>query len=236
MSQSILIIEDECAIRDMVRFALSSSAYELIEASDFVKAKQVLASSLPDLILLDWMLPNVSGIHVLRWLKKHDAYMNIPVIMLTARAEEENKIHGLEAGADDYVTKPFSPQELIVRIKVVLRRGPIIQPCGTLKAGRLEINTYTHEVSVDGSALNLTPVEYKLLSYLISHKAHVHTRESLLNQVWGIDNYLDERTVDVQIKRLRKRLKACECEHYIHTVRGFGYQFRDSHEKVQSPL
>jgi two-component system, OmpR family, phosphate regulon response regulator PhoB len=220
----LLIIEDEKAIRDMVRFSLTDSGFTLVEASDVTRAKRALANTIPSLILLDWMLPGQSGVNFIHWLKKRQLYQNIPIIMLTARAEEENKVKGLEAGADDYVTKPFSPRELITRIKTVLRRGLLLQPGGILTVGGICLNTASHEVLVSGKSIHMTPREYKLLHFFLTHQNRVYSRGQLLEYVWSGESYLDERTVDVQIKRLRQRLSQFRVDGLIKTVRGAGYQ------------
>lgn len=219
----ILIIEDENAIAEMIRYAISSLGYELSFADSIQAAKQEVHDGIPSLILLDWMLPDKSGIHFLKWLRNHQNFQHIPVIMLTAKAEDQNKIIGLESGADDYIIKPFSPLELKTRIKVILRRGSIIQPNAYIHRGAITIDTNLKEARVKDIPLALTPTEYKLLVHLITHPHQVHSREQLLTQIWGSNAYIDERTVDVQIKRLRQRLKAHGCEQYIKTHRGFGY-------------
>lgn len=222
---SLLIIEDEAAIRDMVSFALTPAGFQIFEAEDTVQAKKLISQSIPDLILLDWMLPGASGIEFAQQLKRETLTKDIPIIMLSAKAEEENKIKGLEVGADDYITKPFSPRELIARIKTVLRRGPLVTPEGTIKVYELTMNLNNHSVTIQNEIIELTPIEYKLLHFFLTHMDRVYTRNQLLDQVWGVENYIDERTVDVQIRRLRDRLKPYKYDDYIKTVRGAGYQF-----------
>lgn len=226
MKKTILIIEDEAAIRAMINFALAASNFNLLEAGSVREAQQHLARQIPDLILLDWMLPATSGIDYAKQLKKDTKTRDILIIMLTARAEEENKVKGLETGVDDYITKPFSPRELIARIKAVLRRGPLVSTEGLIQVDCLAVDTNQHIVKIHGEQLPLTPIEYRLLFFLLSHANRVHSREHLLNHVWGGENYIDERTVDVHIRRLRNRLKPYHCEDFIHTVRGVGYQFK----------
>ncbi|MCD6039550.1 MAG: phoB [Gammaproteobacteria bacterium] len=222
---SLLIIEDEAAIRDMIRFALIPTGFTITEASNVHEAKQKLAEKLPDLILLDWMLPGTSGIDFAKKLKSDVAMCNIPLIMLTARAEEENKIRGLEIGADDYITKPFSPLELIARIKTVLRRGPLVSIEGIIQFHNLSLNINTQILIIENNAINLSPMEYKLLYFFMTHPERTYTREQLLDYVWGRNHYIDERTVDVQIRRLRHRLQPYDCDIYLKTMRGMGYQF-----------
>lgn len=224
-SKRILIVEDEQPIREMVGFALSNAGFEMQQAVDARQAQALIADGLPDLILLDWMLPGMSGIDYARRLKKEDLTREIPVILLTARAEEEDKIHGLESGADDYIAKPFSPRELVARIKAVLRRGG--PPVGDeiLKADGLELDTASHRVSIGEITLNIGPTEYRLLEFFMSHPERVYSRNQLLDRVWGSNVYVEERTVDVHIRRLRKVLEPHGCEGLIQTVRGAGYRF-----------
>lgn len=222
---SLLVIEDEEPIRRMICFALADTPYELQEAGTVEAGEASLAKKIPIIILLDWMLPDKSGIEFLKRIRSHADYQHIPVIMLTARAQEDNKIKALECGADDYITKPFSPKELKTRIQVILRRGPILKQKETIKACGVEINTLSHVVKIKEQRVKLTPIEYKLLLHLMTHRKRVHSREQLITHIWGNQNFLDERSVDVQIKRLRKRLKPYDCADLIKTVRGFGYQF-----------
>jgi two-component system phosphate regulon response regulator PhoB len=222
---SLLVVEDETAIRDMLRFALETAGFNLAEAETVSEAERQIANHTPDLILLDWMLPGINGIDFARRLKQQTHTKDIPIIMLTAKAEEINKIKGLETGADDYVTKPFSPRELIARIKTVLRRGPLISKNGLIQLGHLCLNTDTHRVTVNNTVLELPPIEYKLLYFFLSHQDRVYSREQLLNHVWGGESDIDDRTVDVQIRRLRSRLKPFAYDRHIKTVHGAGYQF-----------
>ncbi len=221
----ILIIEDEIAIRDMLRYSLSQKEFELLDAEDTPRAKAILAKTIPDLILLDWMLPSESGIDFIRWIKQQEIFLDVPVIMLTAKAEEDNKVRGLLCGADDYVTKPFSPTELQARIKVVLRRGPLISPANEIKMATLTLNVAKHEVQVAGQKLSLSPTEFKLLKFFMRHPGKTYSRDHLISHIWGASVYIDERTVDVQIRRLRDKLKPFGLNQMISTVRGQGYQF-----------
>lgn len=222
-SIKLLVIEDEQAIRDMIRFALDTEVFHMLEAESTTQAKQQLKKSIPDIILLDWMLPGQSGIDFIHWLKQQPEWQQIPIILLTAKAEEEYKVRGLEAGADDYITKPFSPAELIARIRTILRRGTLKLPTGQIRAGEIAIDTQAHRAYINQQHLDLTPIEYKLLHFFITHPERMFTRNQLIDHVWGVQTYIDDRTVDVQIRRLRDRLRPFQCDHYIKTVRGSGY-------------
>ncbi|WP_456447590.1 phosphate regulon transcriptional regulator PhoB [Thiolapillus sp.] len=219
----ILLVEDEAPIRDMVRFALSRSGMEMLDAEDVSHAERILDSRRPDLILLDWMLPEENGIELLRRLRKHPDRKDIPVIMLTAMADEDQKIRGLEVGADDYITKPFSPPELVARIKAVLRRAVGADSSGCISIGSLSLNTVTHEVRCRDNPVELGPTEYRLLEFLLSHPNRVYSRTQLLDYVWADNSAPVERTVDVSIRRLRKALEPMGCDSFIKTVRGAGY-------------
>jgi two-component system phosphate regulon response regulator PhoB len=221
---TVLLIEDEQPIRDMIRFALSREGIDMVEAADGEEARRLLSSCLPDLILLDWMLPEVSGIKLLKEFKKKKEISKVPVILLTAKAEEEDKVVGFEAGADDYVTKPFSPRELVARIRAVNRRVIGTDVNDNIEIGKLAIDTNAHKVSCGEQDLHLGPIEYRLLVFLASHTGRVYSRSSLLNNVWSGMLDVEERTVDVYIRRLRKTLEPHGCEHLIQTVRGAGYR------------
>ncbi len=221
---TVLLIEDEQPIRDMIRFALSREGIDMVEAADAEEARRVLSSCLPDLILLDWMLPEVSGIKLLKEFKKKKEISRIPVIMLTAKAEEEDKVIGFDAGADDYVTKPFSPKELVARIRAVNRRAIGTDVNDNIEIGPLIIDTNAHRVSCEKENLHLGPIEYRLLVFLASHTGRVYSRSSLLNNVWSGMLDVEERTVDVYIRRLRKTLEPFGCDKLIQTVRGAGYR------------
>ncbi len=221
----ILIVDDEAAIREMVCFSLQRNGFEVSEAADSHSALIRLADDIPDLILLDWMLPDVSGVDLARRLRKDTNHRETPIIMLTARGEEDDKIRGLESGADDYITKPFSPGELIARIKAVLRRTTPALNDEVLHGGELEIDLQSHRVSANGKAVELGPTEYRLLQFFMSHPERVYSRSQLLDQVWGNNVYIGDRTVDVHIRRLRKVLEPSGLEHLIQTVRGSGYRF-----------
>lgn len=224
-AKRILIIEDEQPIREMVGFALDSAGFEIQEAADVRQAQALIASGLPDLILLDWMLPGMSGIDYARRLKKEDLTREVPIIMLTARTQEEEKVLGLESGADDYVTKPFSPRELLARIKAVLRRGGPPAADEILQANGLLLDTASHRVTAGETILEIGPTEYRLLEFFMSHPERVYSRSQLLDRVWGSNVYVEERTVDVHIRRLRKALEPFGHDALIQTVRGAGYRF-----------
>lgn len=221
----ILVIEDEAAIRDMIRFALAQTSFVMEEAENTIQAERMLADSIPNIILLDWMLPGKSGIDFIRWLKQQNLYRDIPIIMLTAKAEEENKVKGLETGADDYITKPFSPKELIARIKTILRRGIQTTPEGIIQFKELYIQPDNQQVTINNQKVKLTPVEYRLLHFFLMHQNRVYSRDQLLSFIWGTQTYIDDRTVDVQIQRLRNRLKPYAYDIYLQTVRSSGYLF-----------
>ncbi|MES9901931.1 MAG: phosphate regulon transcriptional regulator PhoB [Sedimenticola sp.] len=227
MTALILIVEDEPAIREMVNFALGQGGFETIEAEDAQAARRQLADRQPDLILMDWMLPGTSGIELTRELKQDERTRDIPVIMLTARGEEDDKVRGLECGAEDYVTKPFSPRELMARIKVILRRLTPHATEETVVAGVLQLDPSSFRVSVAGQEVELGPTEFRLLHFFMTHRDKVYSRTRLLDQVWGINVYVEERTVDVHIRRLRKALEPFGVEGLVQTVRGAGYRFSE---------
>ena len=220
----ILIVEDEQPIREMIAFHLSRAGFETLEAEDCGVARQLLADERPNLALIDWMLPDMSGLELTRMLKRDDTYEDLAIIMLTARAEERDKVSGLEGGADDYVTKPFAPRELIARIQAVLRRSAS-STTEVVKSGMLEIDLAGHRVTGDGREVKLGPTEYRLLEFLMTHPERVYSRAQLLDRVWGANVYVEERTVDVHIRRLRQALSAVDAEKHIQTVRGAGYRF-----------
>jgi len=223
MASRILVVEDEVAIRDMLSFVLEQHGYETLEADNYQSALTHLHEPYPDLILLDWMFPGGSGIQLLKFLKQDEILRQIPVVMLTARGEEEDKVRGLENGADDYVTKPFSPKELMARLKTVMRRVNPTSLDDTLEVGKLKLDPVSHRVVLGNSALEMGPTEFKLLHFFMTHPERVYSREQLLNNVWGTNVYVEDRTVDVHIRRLRKALT--DHDHLIQTVRGAGYRF-----------
>ncbi len=223
--KNILLVEDELAIREMIKFSFKGSKYNLHEAEDVKQAKMVIEKKRPDLILLDWMLPAQSGISFAKELRDDKNFQFLPIIMLTAKSEEQDKLIGFNAGIDDYIAKPFSPSELKARIKAVIRRSGNGDDDNTIEIDKLSLNSSTHRVSCDDQELKLGPLEFKLLHYFMSNKERVYSRTQLLDNVWGNDCYIDERTVDVHIRRLRKVLGKCHQEHLIQTVRGSGYRF-----------
>jgi len=223
MASRILVVEDEVAIRDMLCFVLDQHGYECIEADTYQSALEKLHEPYPDLILLDWMFPGGSGIKLLNHLKQDNILRSIPVVMLTARGEEQDKVRGLENGADDYVTKPFSPKELMARLKTVLRRVNPTSLDDELTFNDLKLDPVAHRVSLADEVLNMGPTEFKLLHFFMTHPERVYSREQLLNNVWGTNVYVEDRTVDVHIRRLRKAL--ADHDHLIQTVRGAGYRF-----------
>jgi two-component system phosphate regulon response regulator PhoB len=223
-NDKILIVEDEQPIREMISFHLSRAGYDTLEAEDCRQARQLLADERPVLALVDWMLPDMSGLELTRMLKRERDHEDLAVIMLTARADEHDKVLGLDGGADDYITKPFSPRELIARIKSVLRRTVASGEEMTV-AGDIVLHAAAHRVTVNGDAVHLGPTEYRLLQYLMTHADRVYSRSQLLDRVWGANVYVEERTVDVHVRRLRKALTTHGVQHHIQTVRGAGYRF-----------
>lgn len=221
----ILVVEDENAIREMVVFSLKRAGFETAEAADCATARHQIADHVPDLVLLDWMLPDTSGIEFARSLKRDDATREIPIIMLTARGDEDDKVRGLESGVDDYITKPFSSRELVARIQAVLRRAAPEGSGEVLSFGGLVLNVSSHRVTANDDNLELGPTEFRLLRFFMSHPERVFSRGQLLDRVWGGNVYVEERTVDVHIRRLRKSLEASGFDAFIQTVRGAGYRF-----------
>ena len=222
--KTVLIVDDEAPIREMIAVALEMADYDYIEAADAREAHALIVDKLPGLVLLDWMLPGTSGVELARRLKKDEATADIPIIMLTAKVEEDNKIQGLEVGADDYITKPFSPRELVARLKAVLRRATPPGVDTPIEVEGLTLDPVGHRVTTEEGALTMGPTEYRLLQFFMTHQERVYTRSQLLDQVWGGNVYVEERTVDVHIRRLRKAL-GDNYDHLIQTVRGTGYRF-----------
>ncbi len=229
----VLIVEDEKAIRDMIRMGLEMSGFDCFEAGSSAAAIAIMHDALPDIILLDWMLPGGSGLELLRRLKTNDVFAAIPVIMLTAKTSEDNKIQGLECGADDYIVKPFAPRELIARMNAVLRRSQKTSlKAEVLSLAGVKIDHLSHRVSLDEQEVSIGPTEYKLLHFFMTHQNRVYSRSQLLDHVWGSNVYVEERTVDVHIRRLRKALQCPENNsdygHLVQTVRGAGYRFSEA--------
>ncbi|MBQ0757765.1 MAG: phosphate regulon transcriptional regulator PhoB [Amphritea sp.] len=220
----VLIVDDEAPIREMIAVALEMAGYECLEADSAQSAHPMIVDSLPDMILLDWMMPGMSGIEFARRLRKDEMTSDIPIIMLTAKTDEDNKIQGLETGIDDYITKPFSPRELVARLKTVLRRTTpkgIEEP---ITVDGLTLDPVSHRVSSELKPLELGPTEFRLLQFFMTHQDRAYTRSQLLDLVWGGNVYVEERTVDVHIRRLRKAL-GDRHDYLIQTVRGTGYRF-----------
>ena len=221
--QSILVIDDEPAIRDMLQIALDAAGFKVGLAEDAKQAYPIIIDTPPDLILLDWMMPGTSGIELLRRLRRDE--INVPVIMLTAKVEEASKISGLDSGADDYIAKPFSTRELISRVKAILRRTSEESIKEVIFADALKLDQLNRRVSIGDTLISLGPTEYKLLQFFLTHQDRVYTRDQILDNVWGRNVYLDERTVDVHIRRLRRAISIAGHENYVQTVRGAGYRF-----------
>ena len=225
MSATILVVEDEPAIQTLVAACLQNAGHQVVRADTAEEAIRKVNEILPDVVLLDWMLPGMSGIQLARRLRGDERTHDLPIIMLTARGEEHDKIAGLEAGADDYLTKPFSPRELLARIKAVLRRRAPQMTSEIIEIEGLRVDPVTHRVSGNGQSLDLGPTEFRLLHFFMTHAERVHTRAQLLDQVWGDHVFVEERTVDVHIRRLRAALESSGHDRLIQTVRGTGYRF-----------
>ncbi|EAS2249180.1 phosphate response regulator transcription factor PhoB [Salmonella enterica] len=225
MARRILVVEDEAPIREMVCFVLEQNGFQPVEAEDYDSAVNKLNEPWPDLILLDWMLPGGSGLQFIKHLKREAMTRDIPVVMLTARGEEEDRVRGLETGADDYITKPFSPKELVARIKAVMRRISPMAVEEVIEMQGLSLDPGSHRVMTGDSPLDMGPTEFKLLHFFMTHPERVYSREQLLNHVWGTNVYVEDRTVDVHIRRLRKALEHCGHDRMVQTVRGTGYRF-----------
>jgi two-component system phosphate regulon response regulator PhoB len=226
MSASVLVVEDEPQILELVAVNLEHAGHRVLRADSAEQAEQAIRDELPDAVVLDWMLPGQSGLAFARRLRTDARTRELPILMLTARAMEEDKLAGLEAGADDYLTKPFSPRELIARIKAVLRRRAPQHAGDAVEIAGLRLDPAAHLVSAGARRLELSPVEYRLLQFLMTHPGRVYSRSQLLDQVWGDHVYLEERTVDVHIRRLRKALEPSGHDRLIDTVRGAGYALR----------
>ncbi|NHB59816.1 phosphate regulon transcriptional regulator PhoB [Photorhabdus sp. RW14-46] len=225
MARRILVVEDEAPIREMVCFVLEKNGYQPVEAEDYDSALACLSEPYPDLVLLDWMLPGGSGLQIIKQMKRNNNIRDIPVMMLTARGEEEDRVRGLEVGADDYITKPFSPKELVARVKAVLRRiSPMVME-DIIEMDGLVLDSTSHRVISRDKALDMGPTEFKLLHFFMTHPERVYSREQLLNYVWGANVYVEDRTVDVHIRRLRKVLEIGGHDKMVQTVRGTGYRF-----------
>jgi two-component system phosphate regulon response regulator PhoB len=222
--KTVLIVDDEAAIREMIAVALEMAGYHCLEASNCKDAHASIVDRKPDMILLDWMLPGTTGLEFTRRLKRDDLTKEIHIILLTAKGEEDNKIQGLDSGADDYITKPFSPRELVARLKAVLRRATPLGIEESIEIEGLLLDPTCHRVTANQASVDIGPTEYRLLQFFMTHQERAYSRTQLLDQVWGGNVYVEERTVDVHIRRLRKALGSAH-EHLIQTVRGTGYRF-----------
>lgn len=225
MARRILVVEDETAIREMICFVLEQNGFQPIEAEDYDAALRFLIDPYPDLVLLDWMIPGGSGLQVIKQMKRENSTRDIPIIMLTAKGEEEDKVKGLETGADDYVIKPFSPKELVARVKAILRRLSPMSAEDVIDFNGLSLDPVSHRVTSQEVPIDMGPTEFKLLHFFMTHPERVYSREQLLNYVWGTNVYVEDRTVDVHIRRLRKAIEQDGHDRMIQTVRGTGYRF-----------
>ena len=226
MSATVLVVEDEPQIQELLAVNLEHSGHKVLRAASAEEAEAAIRKALPDVLVLDWMLPGESGVAFARRLRTNERTRDLPILMLTARAMEQDKISGLEAGADDYLTKPFSPKELAARIKAVLRRRAPQLSGDAVEVEGLRLDPATRRVSANGQRVELAPSEFRLLHFFMTHPERVYTRAQLLDQVWGDHVFIEERTVDVHIRRLRKALAATGHDRLIDTVRGSGYSFR----------
>ena len=224
MPATILVVEDEPAIQSLIEINLRRAGHDVVLAGDAETARRLITAALPDMVLLDWMLPSMSGIDFARQLRRDARTRDLPIIMLTARADERDKIEGFDIGADDYITKPFSPRELVARIRAVLRRHAPQTTDEVVELGHLRLDPATHRVSSGESEIILGPTEFRLLHFLMTHPERVHSRAQLLDRVWGDHVFIEERTVDVHVKRLREALAPAACAGMIETVRGAGYR------------
>lgn len=223
---TIMIVDDEPDIREVMRFALEEGSFRVLEAGHADEARKLLNEQ-PDLVLLDWMLPGRSGLELAAQLKQSPRTREIPIIMVSARGEEEDRIKGLDTGADDYITKPFSPREMVARVNAVLRRSKSEEAKDQIEIGGLTIDNLSHRVSANGVGIEIAPTEYRLLHFFMTHADRAFSRSQLLDRVWGDQVYVEERTVDVHVRRLRKALEKTGHEHLLQTVRGVGYRFSD---------
>ncbi len=229
MTHRILIVEDEPSIAELIAINLSHAGFEVQKALQTDVAANLMREELPSLLILDWMLPGKSGVQFARELRANERTRSLPILMLTAKSEENDKVLGLDSGADDYVTKPFSPKELVARVKALLRRQIPLEGDGPLSVGPLKLDPVSHRVSAtwpncEPQTLSLGPTEFRLLQFMMANPERVHSRESLLDKVWGNEVYIEERTVDVHIKRLRAALSPADCDRFVETVRGSGYR------------
>ena len=225
MSPKILVVEDDQAIREMLRFVLQQKHFDILEAENAEQALRLIHDRSPSLILLDWMLPGMSGVDLARKLKEAQETSNLPIIMITAKGEEEDMVRGLDSGADDYVTKPFSPRELVARIRAVLRRAVPHKNDEPVGIRGLMLDPTTHRVTIEEELVEMGPTEFRLLHFFMTHQDRVYSRSQLLDWVWGTNSYVEERTVDVYVRRLRKVLELEQYDKMLQTIRGVGYRF-----------
>ena len=228
MAATVLVVEDEPAIQELISYNLQQAGHQPMRAGSAEDALNIMRHALPDLVLVDWMLPGLSGIELAKRIKSDKRTKTVPIIMLTARAAEEDKLTGLETGADDYITKPFSPRELNARVKAVLRRRAPQMTDDLVEIDGLRLDPASHRITGSGQPIELGPTEFRLLHFLMTHTERVHSRTQLLDQVWGDHVFVEERTVDVHIRRLRKALESSGHDRLIQTVRGSGYRFSAS--------
>jgi len=228
MAATVLVVEDEPAIQELISYNLQQAGHQPMRAGSAEDALNIMRHALPDLVLVDWMLPGLSGIELAKRIKSDKRTKTVPIIMLTARAAEEDKLTGLETGADDYITKPFSPRELNARVKAVLRRRAPQMTDDLVEIDCLRLDPASHRITGSGQPIELGPTEFRLLHFLMTHSERVHSRTQLLDQVWGDHVFVEERTVDVHIRRLRKALEPSGHDRLIQTVRGSGYRFSAS--------
>jgi len=226
MQSNILVVEDEPAIQELIAVNLEHAGHSVTRTSSAEQAEDEIRRALPDMVVLDWMLPGQSGVALARRLRADSRTRDLPIIVLTARVAEQDKVAGLEAGADDYITKPFSPKELMARIKAVLRRRAPQLTDDSLQVAGLVLNPATHRVTGNGEVINLGPTEFRILHFFMSHTERVYSRTQLLDEVWGDHVFVEERTVDVHIRRLRMALSVSGHDALVETVRGAGYRFR----------
>ncbi len=230
----VLVVDDEPAIREMLEFALMRAGMSPRTAAGAEDALSAIADKRPDILLLDWMMPGISGLDLARRLRREELTRDLPIIMLTARTAEDDRVHGLNSGADDYIVKPFSPRELIARVNAMLRRTNPTDPSGQISVEGLTLDSESHQVLAHGKPVHMGPTEYRLLAFFIQHIGKAYNRSQLLDNVWGTNVYVEERTVDVHIRRLRKALEPHGLEHYIQTIRGHGYRFSPPQSKTKS--
>jgi two-component system phosphate regulon response regulator PhoB len=224
---SVLVVDDEPDIREVIRFALEGAGFRVFEAGHADDARRLLTSENPDLLVLDWMLPGRSGLELAQQLKQSPKTRGLPIIMVSARGQEEDRVRGLDMGADDYIAKPFSPREMVARVNAVLRRAMPEEPADMIEIGGLRIDNVSHRVTADGERIEVAPTEYRLLYFFMTHVDRAFSRSQLLDQVWGDQVYVEERTVDVHVRRLRKALETTGHDRLLQTVRGVGYRFSE---------